>query len=124
VLIDEGHKPYRISAVLDWEEVRLLPFGMNAYEIRFFSVAIRNMEDCPGPSAEPMAIAFWEALTANIEPERRGDVLDSISIGFVVLGMFFDRFGEADFTDVRMKNLQNLVSRLDWLERLYRPLCV
>jgi hypothetical protein len=124
VLIDESHEPYRISAVVDWEEARLLPFGMNAYVIHFFSVAIRNMEDSPGPSAEPMAIAFWDALTTNIEPARRSDVLDSMSIGFIVLGMFFDRFGQADFNDVRMQNLKNLVSRLDWLERLYRPRCL
>jgi hypothetical protein len=60
-----------------------------------------------------MAIAFWGALTANVEPERRSDVLDSMCIGFVVLGMFLDRFREADFTDVRMKNLQKLVATLD-----------
>lgn len=42
----------------------------------------------------------------------------------IVLGMSFDRFVEANFNDVRMKSLKNLVSRLDWLERLYRPRCV
>jgi hypothetical protein len=123
VLIDESHTPYRISAIVNWEEARLLPFGMNAYIIHFFSVAIRDMKDCPGPSAEPMALAFWDALTSNIEPGRRSDVLDSISIGFIVLDMFFDRFGETGFNDVRMKDLKNLVSRIDWLERLYRPRC-
>lgn len=121
MLIDDSRKPCRISAILDWE-VRLLPFGKNAYEIHFFPVAIRCMEDCPGPSAEAMVTAFWGALTINVEPERRRYVLDCMSIGFIVLGMFFDRFGEPDVVGVRMKNLKSLVSRLDWLEGLYRPL--
>jgi hypothetical protein len=99
VLIDESHKPYRISAIVDWEEARLLPFGMNAYVIHFFSVDIRDMQDCPGPSAKGMAIAFWDALTANIEPGRCSDVLDSMSIGFIVLGMFFDTVSQSTVRD-------------------------
>jgi len=118
VILDESNPP-NIVGLLDWEGVTLLPFGMNAYQIRLIAVINRQRVDYPdSKSAIPIAMAFWDSLTAHIAPELKAHVLDAMSIGLVLIGEFFEGQGVPT-----AEMLQNAVDRLDWLEEMYRPHC-
>ncbi len=92
---------------------------MNAYQIRLIAVLNCQGVDCPDPStATPIAIAFWHALTHDVESELKGAVLDAICIGMVLFCEFHENLGIST-----NEGLQNTVARLDWLEEMYRPLC-
>ena len=106
--------------LIDWEFATILPFGMNAYQIRLISVINRKGVDYLVPTtAVPIAMAFWDSFTKDIEPELKGAVLDAMCIGLILLCEFFEGFGTPSKDMV-----QNTVARLDWLEELYRPLCI
>ena len=115
--MDRSNLP-RIVGLIDWEGVTLLPFGMNAYQIRFIAVINRQRVDYPEPeSALPIALAFWDSLTADIGPKLKGVVLDTMCIGLILMCVLYEGQGVST-----AETLQNAVARLDWLE-VYRPLC-
>ncbi|KAJ3897977.1 hypothetical protein F5879DRAFT_769032, partial [Lentinula edodes] len=63
VIIDST--PPRIKGLIDWEGVTLLPYGINAYQIRLIAVVNRKRVDYPeSETAVPIAMAFWKTFTA------------------------------------------------------------
>jgi len=118
VILDETD-PTRIVGLIDWEGATLLPFGMNAYQIRFIAVINRQRVDYPDPkSAIPIAMAFWDSFTVQIAPKLKHTVVDAMCIGLILLCEFYEGQGVPNAL-----SLQNAVARLDWLEEIYRPLC-
>jgi hypothetical protein len=118
VILDETD-PTRIVGLIDWEGATLLPFGMNAYQIRFIAVINRQRVDYPDPkSAIPIAMAFWDSFTVQIAPKLKHAVVDAMCIGLILLCEFYEGQGVPNAL-----SLQNAVARLDWLEEIYRPLC-
>ena len=119
VIIDDSSSPPKITGFIDWELATVLPFGMNAYQIRLIAVLNRKRVDCPDPAtATPLAMAFWNAFTKDVEPQLKGAVLDAMSIGLILFCEFYEGVGTPS-----KEGVQNTVARLDWLEEMYRPLC-
>lgn len=93
---------------------------MNAYQIRFYAVINRQLVDYPeDDTAVPIALAFWESLTAHItSSEIKAAVVDSMCIGLILFAEFYEGQGVPE-----PKMAQNTLARLDWLENIYKPLC-
>ncbi|KAH7870380.1 uncharacterized protein C8R40DRAFT_1163155 [Lentinula edodes] len=104
VIIDST--PPRIKGLIDWEGVTLLPYGINAYQIRLIAVVNRKRVDYP------------ESETAQNSKLLKAAVLDSMSIGLILSPYFFEGTGIP-----KEEQVQNAVARLDWLEEIYQPLC-
>ncbi|CAG7850045.1 SubName: Full=Uncharacterized protein {ECO:0000313/EMBL:CCA72780.1} [Serendipita indica DSM 11827] len=118
VIVDESSPP-QIVGLIDWQGATILPFAMNAYQIRLIAVLNRQGIDCPdSTTATPIATAFWQTLTQDIDTELKGAVLDAMSIGMILFCDFHEDLGIPP-----ERILQNTVARLDWLEEIYRPLC-
>ncbi|KAJ3807420.1 hypothetical protein F5876DRAFT_79725 [Lentinula aff. lateritia] len=99
----------------------LLPYGINAYQIRLIA---RKRVDYP-ESETAVAIvmtlwmAFWKTFTDGItSPELKAAILDSMSIGLILFPHFFEGTGIS-----KAEQIQDVVARLNWLEEMYRPLC-
>ncbi|KAJ4473428.1 hypothetical protein C8J55DRAFT_519483 [Lentinula edodes] len=117
VIID--YSPPRIKGLIDWEGVTLLPYSINAYQIRLIAVVNHKRVNYPeSETALPIARAFWKTFTAGItSSELKAGMLDSMSTGVILFPHFFEGTGIPNAEQV-----QNAVAHLDWLE-MYRPLC-
>jgi hypothetical protein len=112
-------KPPRIIGLIDWEGATILPFGMNAYQIRLICVFNRHgVDDAQDNTSDPVATAFWEGLTNTVPDVHKGAVVDAMEIGLILIQAFWDG---APCPTANM--VKNTIERLDWLEKMYRPLC-
>jgi len=92
---------------------------MNTYQIRLFCVLNRRgVDDVPDGTVDPIAFAFWEGLTSAIRDVHKGAALDAMGIGLILIQVFWEG---APLPAAGM--MKNTIERLDWLEKMYRPLC-
>jgi hypothetical protein len=62
---------------------------MNAWCIRFLSVPIIAGKDRIMDKTQPMAEAFWKALTANLPKNLHRNIILAMQVGFVIISTFF-----------------------------------
>ncbi|KAE9398207.1 hypothetical protein BT96DRAFT_920976 [Gymnopus androsaceus JB14] len=114
-IIIDNSTPRNIAGLIDWESITLLTLWYERIP-NFDSIAVinRQLVDYPeDDTAVPIALAFWESLTAHItSSEIKAAVVDSMCIG-LILGQGVPE----------PKMAQNTLARLDWLENIYKPLC-
>ncbi|KAF8963459.1 hypothetical protein BDZ97DRAFT_1919886 [Flammula alnicola] len=121
IIIDDSSPP-NIMALLDWEGATFLPFGLNAFHIRFICVINQERRDILNEATNSIAIAFWNTLTAAVPHEHKHAVLDAVEIGLVIL-FEFPQIPEVREERTTANSMEHFLLRLDWFEELFRPLC-
>ncbi|ESK89327.1 aminoglycoside phosphotransferase [Moniliophthora roreri MCA 2997] len=109
------NKKARIVGLLDWEFACLLPFGMNAWCIRYLSMPCIAGKERLVERTQPMAESFWQTLTAGLSGDAQHKVVIAMQIGFVIISAFIE--------GLHPESLHYFVERFDWLESTFRPLC-
>ncbi|KDR67849.1 hypothetical protein GALMADRAFT_1065130 [Galerina marginata CBS 339.88] len=121
VIIDESFSPPKIVGLIDWEEAKFLPFGMNSSEIRMIAVLNIGGYDQVSEAAKSVAVAFWNTLVAGITDDHKSIVLDSMEIGYVI--RYLDGFDGLEVSRAK-REVEVYIERMNWFEETFRPLCL
>ncbi|KDR67853.1 hypothetical protein GALMADRAFT_146858 [Galerina marginata CBS 339.88] len=120
VIIDESFSPPKITGLIDWEEAKFLPFGMNSSEIRMIAVLNIDGYDQVSEAAKSVAVAFWNTLVAGVTDDHKNIVLDSMEIGYVI--RYLDGFDSLAVSRAK-REVEVFIERMNWFEETFRPLC-
>ncbi|KAL5519326.1 hypothetical protein ACEPAH_1009 [Sanghuangporus vaninii] len=116
ILLDANHD---IVGIVDWGQAALLPFGSNAWCIRYLSVDICAGQDTVTEKSIAMEETFWKSLVArlpkDILPHQRA-IITAMQFVFTLF-TFFDN-GTPD-----QGKLPKNFDRIMWLEKTSVPLC-
>ncbi|KAF9072202.1 hypothetical protein BDP27DRAFT_1382213 [Rhodocollybia butyracea] len=107
IIVNDGAD---IVGLIDWEQASLLPFGMNAWCIRYLAVKTHRRVDHISEATLPMAHAFW---SSQLHPA----VVTAMQVGYILIGVLIEGITPSEMV------LSSLVERYDWLEHVFRPLC-